>query len=540
VKRLIRDLIFKTLGLDPEAVVVVLRSGNHELAEEMVRCMRGLVPDRRVIDFPLQQGSGIDIALDLSRRLRGFRVALAAVLFDGSLEGAAMRRAAWLIAPGRILAFNSRLERQHIRLTEWVASWLFLRGVPRDRIFLRPRWLAPFKSDRTVLPTCWSERGGRGFRPNFARVAVVSPYLPFPRAHGGAVRLEGLLREAARDADIVFFGFEDGQSEDDYNAVSAFCARVYSAAKPRYREPRWSTLLPPEACEFWNQDLDDALRREMAACGCSLLQGEYTQMARYRPDILVEHDVTEDLMRQVLDSSPSFAAWWDWRRWRSFERGALCRTWRVVFMSDKDRALAPYARAAVIPNGVDLDRFRPCPQTSSRGVLFVGSFRHFPNVRAWRFFLEEIWPALDGIEGLRASVVAGPDPELYWPGSVPDPRITLHGYVADVRPLYEAAAVVVIPTLESAGTNLKALEAAAMGRAMVSTPSGVAGLGFVPGESVWLATGAAGFAAGVRALLCDPQSRARQAAAARAHVERNFGWEPLARRQVELWRELLS
>jgi glycosyltransferase involved in cell wall biosynthesis len=144
------------------------------------------------------------------------------------------------------------------------------------------------------------------------------------------------------------------------------------------------------------------------------------------------------------------------------------------------------------------------------------------------------------VENLAAAVIAGPQPELYWDvAAEQDPRIEMYGYVEDVRPHYERVSVVVIPTLESAGTNLKALEAAAMGRAIVSTPSGVAGLGLTHGESVWIANDAAGFADGVRRLLLEPELRSRLAVAARAHVERHYGWAALARLQVDLWRELV-
>lgn len=534
----LKRLVFSLLGLEPEAVVVVVHSGAPERALRMARLVRELVPGRRVIDIPLEQGSAIDLALRLARRLRGLRVALAATLFDGTPEAAPLRRAVFFVAPTKILAFNSALDRHHLRLSEWIASWLFLRGVPRDRIFLRPSWLWPWKKDRSELPTQWELRGGRGFREGAPRVAVVSPYLPLPRSHGGAVRLEGLLRAASAETDILFFGFEDGQTNEDYAGISEFCARVYCAAKPRYREPRWSTLLPPEVREFWNPALGRALRREMATFRCRLLQAEYTQMALYRPDILVEHDVTQDLMRQVHSLRPSLASWWDLWRWRRFENRALRRARRVVFMSEKDRALAPDVRSAVIPNGVDLSRFAPAADSPGFRVLFVGSFRHFPNVTAWRFFEDEVWPLLDGLPGLGADVIAGPNPALYGSASSPDPRIVIHGFVADVRPHYAAASVVVIPTLESAGTNLKALEAAAMGRPIVSTPSGVAGLGFVHGEHVWIAASPAEFASGVRTLLLDPALREAFAARARAHVEQHYGWPALARRQVELWKEL--
>ena len=59
----------------------------------------------------------------------------------------------------------------------------------------------------------------------------------------------------------------------------------------------------------------------------------------------------------------------------------------------------------------------------------------------------------------------------------PNSRIRLLEFVADVRPLYAEANLVAVPMLESAGTNLKVLEAMAMRRAVVSTQSGCAGLG---------------------------------------------------------------
>ena len=77
-----------------------------------------------------------------------------------------------------------------------------------------------------------------------------------------------------------------------------------------------------------------------------------------------------------------------------------------------------------------------------------------------------------------------------------------------MRPLYEEANLVIVPTLASAGTNVKVLEAMAMERAVVSTSSGCAGLDLEHGKTVWVADGAEGFAAGVRRLIADAALRA--------------------------------
>jgi glycosyltransferase involved in cell wall biosynthesis len=119
-----------------------------------------------------------------------------------------------------------------------------------------------------------------------------------------------------------------------------------------------------------------------------------------------------------------------------------------------------------------------------------------------------------------------------------DERITLLGFVADVRPLYVQANLVIVPTTVSAGTNLKVLEAMAMERAVVSTTSGCAGLGLEHGKSVWVADSPEAFAAGIVRLLEDDMLRGNLAASARRRAEEAFDWPRLGAAQAQLWRGL--
>ena len=120
---------------------------------------------------------------------------------------------------------------------------------------------------------------------------------------------------------------------------------------------------------------------------------------------------------------------------------------------------------------------------------------------AFRFLTEQILPLVPDAE---LTVVAGPDPWPHWTnltGLLPppeNPRVRILEFVADVRPLYRETNVVVVTTLESAGTNVKVLEALAMERAVVSTSSGCAGLGLEHGVTAWIADSAEGLAEGIR------------------------------------------
>jgi ribosomal-protein-alanine acetyltransferase len=212
-------------------------------------------------------------------------------------------------------------------------------------------------------------------------------------------------------------------------------------------------------------------------------------------------------------------------------------------MSDKDRALLAPFDAFVIENGVDFDRFQPEPEQSGRRLLFIGSFRHFPNVIAFRFLTEEIFPLLNDVH---LTVVAGPDPWLHWRNftvALPPPehpRIRVLEFVSDVRPLYVQTNLAVVPTLESAGTNVKVLEALAMRRAVVSTASGCAGLGLEHRSTAWIADSAEGLADGISLLLGDDTLRHRIAESGLAHAREHFDWRAIGRKQRDMLSELTA
>jgi glycosyltransferase involved in cell wall biosynthesis len=537
VKQRLKQWFFRLLGKDPEAVVVTFCTGDAELCRRMADEVRALVPDRRHFVATEENWP------KLRRELRKFRIGLAPVMLGGS---SALRRAAYRLAPRKILAYNSRVERHHLRFD--LASFLFWRGVPLDRIYLRPAWWPFRKRESTVTPQGYRVLAGRPCSPERRRVAVLSPYFPFPLSHGGAVRIFNLLREIAREFDVELFTFTDSDEEPETAPVLEFCARVVLVRKPRYREPRWSTVAPPEVREFQSPAMKLALTQEREAFGFQLLQVEYTQLASYGGDILVEHDVTLDLFGQIARRERTLSARWDYYRWRRYETRAVRRYRQVVVMSSKDAALlGPAVPSTSIENGVDLERFQPQPEQPGQRLLFIGSFRHFPNISAYRFFAERVWPLLrDKFSQTTLTVICGPDHLTYWraftdsPEPKSDPRIRMLGFIADVRPLYHESNLVLVPTTVSAGTNVKVLEAMAMQRAVVSTASGCAGLGPTHGHNVWVGDTPEAFAAGIATLLADPERRAQIAQAARDHAIRHFDWRAIGQKQRALLRDLLQ
>lgn len=381
------------------------------------------------------------------------------------------------------------------------------------------------------------------------RVLITSCYLPFPLSHGGAVRMYNLIRRAAATNDQILVAFSPKLQAVPQELLDICCEVVVVETSGSH--DRALTERPQVVEEFDRPEFHAALRQTVRKWKPEIAQLEFTQMAVYAKDcapaktILVEHDVTLDLYGQLLKQGGDWEIEREFHKWTRFEKAAWKTIDCVVTMSEKDQRLIEGARAEVLINGVDLERFQPSDEEPEpRRLLFIGSFAHLPNVLALDWFLKEVWPRLDALKP-KLHIIAGNRPEYflerYRDQAAPNlsqPGIELESFVSDVRPAYRRAMVVVAPLLASAGTNIKIMEAMAMGKAIVSTPGGVNGLDIEPGNQVVVTESPERMAAAIKVLLADPKQRMELEGRARRGAQRDYNWDDIARRQDALYQSL--
>ena len=394
--------------------------------------------------------------------------------------------------------------------------------------------------------------------PARLKVLVLSPFLPYPLSHGGAVRMYNLCRALADRVDFVLAAFRESQDEIHYDKLHEVFREVYVVDKDE--RASHDRRLPEQVRQHQSRALRALAGKLARRWTPDLLQVEYTHLAAVRdavpgvPAILVEHDLTFSLYRQLAEKKGATqAAQLEYQRWRDFETHWL-RTYDGVWTvsgDDRQSAIQEGGRAAshtfVVANGVDIQRFVPCEEaTPAPEIFYVGSFRHLPNVLGFQKLREEVMPRVwRGFPDARLRVVAGPQQELFWNRFAPrdqarqfDPRIEIHGFVEDLRPLYARAAVVVVPLEVSAGTNIKVLEAMACGKAVVTTPIGCAGLDLKDRVDAWIDVDWAAFAESIAELLSNRAVRRRTGARARRTVEERFSWTVIADQAYESYRAL--
>lgn len=195
------------------------------------------------------------------------------------------------------------------------------------------------------------------------------------------------------------------------------------------------------------------------------------------------------------------------------------------------RRVVSGAVVRVVPNGVDSDYFRPAGTATEPYLLvFTGRMDFPPNIAAVLHFHRRILPRIRRrCPQVRWAVVgAEPVPEVR--SLQADPSVTVTGFVEDVRPHLESAAVVVSPLVTGSGIKTKVLEAWAMSRPVVATPLGCTGLRAHDGENLRIAGHPEEFAARVLELFQDPSEAAELGRAGRLTVLRHYDWDSQANR----------
>jgi glycosyltransferase involved in cell wall biosynthesis len=247
------------------------------------------------------------------------------------------------------------------------------------------------------------------------------------------------------------------------------------------------------------------------------------------------HNAEFDVLRRTARVADNFLrrhyATRQWPSTRHQEQHCGRRVDVVLTTSDRDRLVFEdelgLRGITVIPNGIDLSEFAPAGRPPRPGtIVFSGLMSYYPNQQAVRWFLDEIHPQVLQKVPTARLVIAGAAPPRWLTARV-DQSVEVTGWVPDIRPYLDQAAVVIAPLRVGGGTRVKILEAQATARPVVSTTLGAEGLNAQHDESILLADDAASFASCVTDVLSDRDLSQRIGANGRRHVEKHFDWNQI-------------
>lgn len=400
--------------------------------------------------------------------------------------------------------------------------------------------------------------------PNSVKVLWLAHAIPYPPHAGFLLRSYNLLRELARyqTVDLVAFvqepwlrtlfpSLEEGLNESR-RALQEFCHSVTFLPIDRVARPLGKQRTALEALlggssysTSWliSKRGRAAIRQRLAADAYDLVHFDTVGLAPYRglagstPATLTHQNIESHMMLRRARTATNAVARAYFRhegvRLRAVEQQTAAAFAAHITCSELDsirlREIVPHVNAVVVPNGVDCEFFASAgAPTRPNSLVFVGTMNWYPNVDAMQFFLRDIWPDLKRQIPAVTLDIAGSNP----PASLVQlakslPGVSVHGYLPDIRPMIDSAALFVCPIRDGGGTKLKILDALAMRKCVVAHPVACEGINVTPGKDVIFASAPQEFITEIRALFADPVRREAIGAAGRALVEKQYSFRAI-------------
>lgn len=387
-----------------------------------------------------------------------------------------------------------------------------------------------------------------------ARILFVSLALPFPTTNGHRMRNRGILealKTEGHSVTMVSFA-EEEEIRNPSPEMRAACDKIRMIPTPVARNGlreygmRFLTIassLPYGVRKFHHPGMKSLVRQELAGGEYDLIVCDDIYMRSNIPEkagipiLLNKHDLTYEIVERFLEYERNPVKRMYGRleggKIRKLE-GRLCREAAMVLaVSRRDgellRSFGSEIRISVVPNVIDVDRYKPVLFEEPKTVLYVGAMDYLANRDAAEYFAFEILPILrDMAHGVTFRVAGRNVPADLLERTKGIRDIEFTGEVKDMTAEIRKATVCVVPLRFGSGTRLKILEACAMEKAVVSTTMGAEGLDFVEGEEIIRADGPEAFARQVAGLLKDRPRRVSLGKAGRVRVEKEYSLQALA------------
>lgn len=381
------------------------------------------------------------------------------------------------------------------------------------------------------------------------RILALTNMLPYPPTNGGQMRDWEMLRAfTSMGCEINLLSFDqlegaNGQREEvrrvckTIEVVSRSMASLSNSRDYLARFRALPTSLPYAVARFQ----DEAMQQRIAQWTQSgrvdaVLSNTPFPLANLPSTVPVPlivncHNVEHLILRRYLQCERNHLrrayAWVECQKLERWEKEVCSKASLLLVCSEHDQSvmkkLCPGPSVAVVPNAIDVNQYAPSDRSDGATLLYTGGMDWFPNRDAVEFFVTTILPELRRMVPQIKFVVAGRrGPEKFHQKLSKIPNVEFHGPVTDMRAEIAGAAVCVVPLRMGSGTRLKILEAAAMGKPVVSTRIGAEGLNFAEGKEILLADRPVEFACLVADLLSDSKHRSALGQAARCSVEKQY------------------
>ncbi|KJS28676.1 MAG: hypothetical protein VR64_23430 [Desulfatitalea sp. BRH_c12] len=405
-------------------------------------------------------------------------------------------------------------------------------------------------------------------------IFFLADIVPYPPNTGIKIRTYNIVKQLAQKYNVYLFCFNhkiminSPEILQEYTThLLSFCkdVKVFDIPSDKYKTTYYTLLarnlaskLPYRTQRYYSAECVNAIKILLAKEKIHLAHFDKTEFFIYQrilgviPIILTNHNIESDLMRQrskfEISHHRRFFAYLQYLKTRKYEINSLKNAYGFITCTQSDNnffnnLIQTDKPSAVIPNGVDAQKYKPQNLNEKNYILIIGAQNKdsTANYDATMYFLQKIWPKI---------VQAHPEVELKIVGRHPDasllsigqsqPAIHVVGFVDDERSYIEESKMLVVPLRIGGGSRLKILTAMAMQKLVISTSKGAEGIECQDDHDILLADDAEEFAGKAIKALSDYNLRSRIGKQARQMILAKYDWDKIGQKINTFYEKIIN
>ena len=374
------------------------------------------------------------------------------------------------------------------------------------------------------------------------KLVVITSRFPYPLDKGDKLRAYNQIKYLSKQKEIYLFCLTDEKiREEDIKQLAVFCKEIEIFTLTRFQTTlnlirTLFTRKPFQVGYFYNKKIHKKIQGKINKINpsfiyCQLVRcAEYVKNEYHIPKLIDYMDTLSKGMERRIPSSPFYM-----RKILRIETNRLKRYESVLYVyfdkhtiiSHQDQELIfleEREKIKVIPNGIDVDFFKPNESEKKYDLLFNGNMQYEPNVVGALYIANEILPLIHKTNPEVNLLISGTSPtkDIL---ALKSEKIHVSGWINDIRDAYNSAKIFIAPMQIGTGLQNKLLEAMAMKLPSVTSKLANNALNAKVGEEILIGNSAQEYANIVIDLLNNSDLRTKIAENGFNYVTQTFNWE---------------
>ena len=210
--------------------------------------------------------------------------------------------------------------------------------------------------------------------------------------------------------------------------------------------------------------------------------------------VLRAHNVEHKIWERMAKKTFFFAKRWYInhlvRTLKNYEMGILDKVDGIAAITITDAAYFRRVTATPVidlPFGVDISKFSPVFEVADKPTFYhIGSMNWMPNEEAIKWFLKNVWDEVQKRVPEAKLYLAGRNMPK-WLLKTKKKNVVVVGEVPDAHEFVNNHNVAVVPLLSGSGMRIKIIESMALGKTVITTLVGAAGIQYTEFEDIIIA-----------------------------------------------------